>query len=128
MSVEAIVRDLESANQLVAEARARLVAERKKHEAAIKSIDAILAGIPNPKPVKASATPAKAVAVSKGPSLGDEIAGLARDQPGITAAQLAAALEHRPKKSVVNTASRLVSEGKLARQGKGYAAPALAAE
>jgi hypothetical protein len=129
MSIDTIRSSIEKANQGLAEIRAQLQAVRKEHEEKLREVDAMLASLPTPKPVKAPPKAApKPASGSKGPTTGEEIIGLATSQPGITAAALAAALPHRPKKSVVNTASRLVGEGRLVRQAKGYAAPPVAAE
>ena len=114
MTIEAIVQDLDKANQQLADVRARLVAERKKHEAAIRSIDTLIAGIPAPKATKA---PSTAPAAPKQPSLTEAIVTLVSGQPGLTTSQLVAALPDRPKKSVENTASQLVTRGKLKREG-----------
>lgn len=117
---EKVKQEWETTQGQIADMRVRLVAERKQHEDAIKAIDALMASMPGAK-VKAPRVEPVAPEAPKGPTLKAEIVDLAKSQPGITTAQLVASLAGRPKKSVENTASRLVSEGKLTRDGKGYA-------
>ena len=118
--IDAIAQDIEKTNAQLAELRARLVSVRKEHEARIKEVDAMLAALPASRPVKAPTAPVS----EKGPTIGQEIVDLAKSQPGIQTAGLVAALPHRSKKSVENTASRLVTEGKLLKEGKGHRAAA----
>ena len=127
MSIEAIVQDLETVNTQLADVRARLVAERKKHEAAIKSIDTVMASMPAVKAVKSPASPAKPE--TKQPSIGESVLEVVRGKPGVTTAEIAAALPDRNKKSIENALSHLNAKGALTKQGKGYvAAVATAAE
>lgn len=119
MSFDAIVQDLTKTQGQLADIRQRLLAEKKKHTDAIKAIDTVLASVPAPKTAKAPSEP-KPAAVG-GPSIGEAIVGLVKSAPGATISEIVTGLPGMKRKSVENTASRLVSEGKLTRDGKGYA-------
>lgn len=134
MQFDKIKQEWEQTQSQIADMRARLVDERRKHEDAIKAIEGLMAQLPGGSKAattkKKTALPealaeglhgAMALDEARKATIGEAIIVIAKESPGITTAQLVAAMPERPRKSVENTASMLVSKGKLVRDGKGYA-------
>jgi hypothetical protein len=97
------------------------MAERKSHEQAIRAIDSVIGSMPAPKPVKAAPSPApKKPEAPKQPSIADSILAVVKERPGITTAEIAAALPALNRKSIDNGVSSLAKNKLLTREGKGY--------